>query len=399
MRTLGATVVAEVYPEGERVTALIIEYSQLVDGRSIFASSYELDGIPIIDAYVASAKSKEGRTSIGLFVVLLLDTTVQSLLTLATEDGLLVRRVPPLVLHQVKEIRGSDGSLLVAGEEAIPIRAQQQVALEAFTEHSFSHPSLSEPLRYSLHTPAEAPGSRLYPLVLFMHDRGVVSATERFGLIQGVGALVWVESKAPQKEPCFVVAVHYTRAIVNDNFEATEELEGTKELLDYLIGQYPVDTKRIYGTGQSMGCMSLMEMGIRYPDFFAGLLLVSGQWDPKRIHTLGKVPLWALVAQDDSRAFQGMSACIQSLMKAGFSVTTATWDGSVDLGVLNQYAQRQMQSADYSLFTVFQESSVIRPGLCIDTTLPRMLQNHVAAWRVVYQLEAVRDWLFRQCRK
>ena len=40
------------------------------------------------------------------------------------------------------------------------------------------------------------------------------------------------------------------------------------------------DKNRIYGTGQSMGCMMLCELNIRYPGFFGGCFLVAGQWNP-----------------------------------------------------------------------------------------------------------------------
>lgn len=63
--------------------------------------------------------------------------------------------------------------------------------------------------------------------------------------------------------------------------------------------------------------------------------------------------------------------------------------------MLEQKAREQQDKAK-SHFTIFGGSTVVRSDLIINTSLPGMLQNHMATWRLVYQLETLHDWLFRQ---
>ena len=47
-------------------------------------------------------------------------------------------------------------------------------------------------------------------------------------------------------------------AFENLTSTTTEYVELTKRFIDYMAEEYAVDTDRIYGTGQSMGCMTTL---------------------------------------------------------------------------------------------------------------------------------------------
>ena len=49
--------------------------------------------------------------------------------------------------------------------------------------------------------------------------------------------------------------------------------------------EYAVDTDRIYGTGQSMGCMTTLILASEFPDLYAACMFVDGQWDTE-LHTI-----------------------------------------------------------------------------------------------------------------
>jgi predicted peptidase len=65
----------------------------------------------------------------------------------------------------------------------------------------------------------------------------------------------------------------------------------------------------------------------KYPDMFAGAMLVAGQWDPTKVTPL-KNNLWIVVSQGDAKAYLGMNAITNTLEKeGGAKVSRAIWDG------------------------------------------------------------------------
>jgi|SRR5882757_6340983 len=64
------------------------------------------------------------------------------------------------------------------------------------------------------------------------------------------------------------------------------------KLLDKSIAENPVDTKRIYVTGLSMGGFATWEILQREPGKFAAAIPVCGGGDPAFVGKLAKVPIW-----------------------------------------------------------------------------------------------------------
>lgn len=143
-------------------------------------------------------------------------------------------------------------------------------------------------MKYNLFVPKNYDKNKAYPMVLFIHDAGVISAETDTTLIQGLGAVIWATPSEQAKHECFVLAPQYASATVNDNSETTEDLDATVNLINSLEDQYNIDKNRLYTTGQSMGCMSSIALNIKYPDLFAASLLVAGQWDPTKVSALAK---------------------------------------------------------------------------------------------------------------
>lgn len=152
-------------------------------------------------------------------------------------------------------------------------------------------------LLYNLYIPENLEKGKKYPLVLFIHDMGSCSADVKNTLIQGKGATVWAADAWQKRQPCFVLAPCYERQCANDDFQVTWEADATIGLVKELLLQYAaIDEKRIYGTGQSMGCMMLCELMLRNPGFFGGCFLVAGQWNPKTMGSVKKENIWILVS-------------------------------------------------------------------------------------------------------
>jgi predicted peptidase len=72
------------------------------------------------------------------------------------------------------------------------------------------------------------------------------------------------------------------------------------ELLDEIIESQPVDRKRIYVTGLSMGGFGTWDIIQRQPKVFAAAMPVCGGGDPAFAKKLKKLSLWAFHGDSDT---------------------------------------------------------------------------------------------------
>ncbi len=263
---------------------------------------------------------------------------------------------------------------------------------EGFREFSFEAQG-GRRLAYHLFCPLEIEEGKTYPLVLFMHDAGSCSMGIMAPLIQGNGATVWAKKRAQQRHACFVLAPWYPDKAANDSFEVTWEADATIELVRELLGRYPIDEKRIYGTGQSMGCMMLCDLMLKNPGFFAGCFLVAGQWNPAVMGAVKNENIWILVSEMDEKAFPIMGACMEQVEKQGGRVIRGTLDAKASLEEQNNRVREIARAGEHIFFTWYEKDSVLPEG-----ERPFPGAYHVNTWAHAYNLESIQDWLFAQSR-
>jgi len=265
--------------------------------------------------------------------------------------------------------------------------------VDEFQQLVYTDPKSGIILNYNLYTPREYDSNKSYPLILFIHDGGTVSPEPRTTLIQGLGAVIWAIPSEQAKHECFVVAPQYSKGIVNDQSEATQDLDATVELIHHLATHYSIDQNRIYTTGQSMGCMASIEMLIRYPDLFAAALLIAGQWDAIKMAILTHANMWIVVSEGDRRAFPGMNASMAALEVAGAKISRATWNGQASPEEFSSEVSKMIAEGNNIKYTVLEKGTVVPQGLIEDGG-----NNHVHTWRIAYAIEGLRDWLFTQVK-
>lgn len=259
---------------------------------------------------------------------------------------------------------------------------------DSFQQLEFHDPKSGVTLKYNLFTPGDLDPEKSYPLVLFIHDLGVLSDHTDTTLYQGLGAVIWATPAEQAKHPCFVLAPQYATKIVNDESEFTPEVPATAELVKALLGQYNIDPARLYTTGQSMGCMASIALLIDFPDLFAAALLVAGQWDAQKTAVLGNANLWVVVAEGDEKAFPGMNASMAALEAGGAKVGRATWDGRANPAEFAAEVERMLAEDTPIKYTVLQAGTVVPEGLPDDG-----INNHMNTWPIAYRIDGLRDWL------
>ena len=305
------------------------------------------------------------------------------------------RNMPPtkllpiqVTVTQTGVIAAADGSEIAPDGAAHVSDRTVEPIVEEFVQGEFRS------IPYNLYTPKNMEEGKLYPLVMFIHDAGPCGPDPKITLAQGHGAISFATPAWQAEHPCFVLAPQIDRHVhlTNDDSTCSKEIYDIKALVDHIVETNPIDAKRLYTTGQSMGCMASCELNVLFPDFFAASLLVAGQWSGERMANAYKGnKFWILVSEHDAKAFPGMNAVTEAIEAKGVEVARYRWDGKADAEKLTELArQAVMENPDVNVhYTVFNDSTVV-PEWADDNPG----SNHVNTWRVVYPVDGLREWLF-----
>lgn len=372
---LSVTAVTDNFPDGQKITAARVQFD--CDASSVHPESLRVEGKTI------TAVHTQGDT-----VVLSLEPT--GLIPPPPKPpkgagGPPPQRkgppnLPPAVRKPVEVTVLWDGAAYRSDRTSEPV-------VEDFRQYQL------DGMWYNLYSPKLEEG-KTYPLVLFIHDAGACGADPKITLSQGNGAVSFAAPEWQRRHPCFVLAPQVDKSpygpMTDDDFGVTEDFDRVKRILDHVLETYPVDTKRIYTTGQSMGCMASCELNIRWPELFAASLLVAGQWSPEKMaQSCPNNNFWILVSEGDRKACPGMTAVTDAMEAAGASVLRSIWDGTKQPEELTALAHGEMEKQGNVRFTIFEGSTVLR-----DFSDPNPGAHHMGTWPVVYQIDGIKQWLF-----
>ena len=198
-------------------------------------------------------------------------------------------------------------------------------------------------VKYNLFVPKDYNKAQEYPLVVFIHDAGALSDSTAAVLSQN-GAKVWAEESMQAKHPCFVLAPQFDHVTLGDTSEPTPDLKATVALIGQICREFSIDENRIYGTGQSMGCMQTIVTAINYPDLYAAMYLVAGQWEAEDCDPLADKKVWIVVSEDDQRAYPGMNAITEYLVGQGASLFREPMNAQAPAEEWSEYAEKAIAS-------------------------------------------------------
>ncbi len=388
--------ITDIFGEGQKCTAAAIEYNTVIDGTSLNINDFEVEGRTITSVYTNDVPVHENYGKNGKFVILELDSegTAGAVREMSGHGphGRSVFHEAVVRVTQKRDIRTATGEICTGFNEAMENNKTMDAQADKFGEFSFHVPGTDRKMNYRLYVPEDYNPLEKYPLVLFIHDAGACADETIAPLAQGMGAVIWSAQEEQKKHKCFVLAPCYPFVCANDDFEVTPEAEYTVKLIKEITYKYSIDKNRIYGTGQSMGCMMLCEMNIRYPDLFAGCLLVAGQWNPETMGVCKDKNCWIIVSQGDKKAFPIMDACMKSMEKAGGKVTRGAFNAKASDEELRAVIEKLESDGNNMYFTWFEGESVIPEGVIKSDSG----MHHVMTWVRAYDITALRDWLLKQ---
>lgn len=379
-------------PRGELTVAVAVDYGVRIEESSVSTAVYEVSGRQITNVEVVDGLNGEKEP----YVLISLDPRDEKAMTrkmVGFGPNTSTKVTGPNVkIKQREAILTTDGKALPGWNFWKKHTKSVNRLTDQFAEHQYETKE-GNVLTYHLYVPQDIRAGEKLPIVLFMHDSAVCSSDTEAPLVQGMGGVVWVRENEQKKRPCFVLVPQYRRKTAEDDFTVTWECEATVNLLKELTEQYPIDTGRIYGTGQSMGCMMLYEMNIMHPDLFASSFLVAGQWNPVDIAKLKDKNLWILVSEKDEKAYPINKEAMELLKEAGGKVATGSLDAKASEGEQQKFVENIIAQNANVQFTWYEGESVLPPGF---QAFPGCF--HLLTWSYAYEVEGIRKWMFSKHR-
>ncbi|EPC1668497.1 TPA: PHB depolymerase family esterase [Yersinia enterocolitica] len=408
------TAITQVYGDGVRLTGVAVQYNQPVNGKELKPTDFTVEGRTVTDVFTSHSADPADKAPSGEYVIIALSPEDKNA-ALAEKlpqpkkdksenpgqggpgkagDIPVYDRVYPAAaasFTQLSELHTVSGQAILPKEKELATDKVKNLIVDDFKQLEYRDPKTGKTLKYNLYVPAGYTQEHAWPLVLFMHDAGATSDVTQTTLFQGLGAISWASPEDQAQRPCFILAPQYAEIIADDNSQTSDMLDTTIDLINALCQQYNIDRKRLYVTGQSGGCMMSIAMNIKYPDLFAASLLVAGQWDPALVKSLAGQKLWIIVSQDDDKAWPGQNAIIDVLKKEGAKVAEAVWDGTWDAEQFRRAFEKiDAENASINYIT-FRTGTVVPTGESMAGA-----SGHRNTWRIAYNIEPVREWIFRQ---
>ena len=232
-----------------------------------------------------------------------------------------------------------------------------------FEQKTFTDDETGLSITYNLYLPEGYDEAASYPMVVFIGDSTCAGDDPTYSLTQGRGALVWATDEWQSVNPTIVAVPTYPETILDDHngYTTTEYVELTKRYIDYMCEEYAVDAERIYGTGQSMGCMTTLILASEYPDLYAACMFVDGQWDVNALSGLENQSFVYFAAEDDTSAWSGAQEVMEMFDTDGVSYEYVQWDGTWSVDELSS-AANDLFNADENQYFISWKTGTIDAG-------------------------------------
>ncbi len=296
---------------------------------------------------------------------------------------------------------------------------------DKFEQKTYSDSESGLSITYNLYLPEDYDASSSYPMVVFIGDSSCAGSDATVSLTQGRGGLVWATEEWQSVYPTIVAVPTYPETILDDHgsYTTTEYVELTKRCIDYMSSEYAVDTNRIYGTGQSMGCMTTLILASEYPDLYAACMFVDGQWDISTLTGLENQAFVYFAAEDDTNAWNGAQEVMSMFDTDSVSYKYAQWDGNWTVDELSD-AAKELFTSDEDQYFISWATGTIEPksGGMGGSGAPsgnfggpgdsgsssgmsggpsggtNSSSYHMASFDYAYNCVAVMEWLFQQSK-
>lgn len=283
---------------------------------------------------------------------------------------------------------------------------------DKFEQKTYTDESTGLSITYDLFLPEGYDENAEYPMVVFIGDMTTVGDDPTVSLTQGRGALVWATDEWQSVYPTIVAVPTYPETIIDDrngSAAVTDYVELTKSFIESMTEEYAVDADRIYGTGQSMGCMTTLYLASQYPDLYAGCMFVDGQWDVSQLEGLKTENFVYFAAEDDENAWNGAQEVMEMIDDEAY----AQWDGMWSPDELTAAAKDLFKEGTSRYFISWKTGTIDASSGSMGGMSGGGMQGgnggggnsgmgsvayHMASFDYAYNCIAAMEWLFHQTK-
>ena len=186
-------------------------------------------------------------------------------------------------------------------------RLETQEAAASYEAHELEVEGRA--LRYRLLSPEGLEEGKTYPLVLFLHgagERGDDNEKQLEYLPEAMAREPYRSEYrafvlAPQLPPGEAWSTQLHRPIESSPLAPPNRaLRSVETLLAHTLLTRPIDRRRVYLTGLSMGGYGSWELACHHPDLFAAVAPICGGGDPTSAWRLRDTPVWAIHGTADN---------------------------------------------------------------------------------------------------
>ena len=166
------------------------------------------------------------------------------------------------------------------------------------------HSSPEGNLPYRLFVPAEYDSTKRYPLILWLHGASG-SGEDNKGQITGdqvPGTQTWVTPQQQAEQPAFVLVPQTNSGWGSPEArDLTPPLAMVMQILDAVSAEFPIDPRRFYALGQSMGGSGVWSLVTHHPQRFAAAVLVCPViYHVEHAPKAAGLPMWIFIGDRDN---------------------------------------------------------------------------------------------------
>ena len=206
------------------------------------------------------------------------------------------------------------------------------ILVYCFDEETFHYTGgkyQNEEIKYRLHVPKNIRAGRKYPLIVHLHGIGEAGSNNTSSLVHLHSILPVLIG--PESEDFFMLVTQCPEETPHWSFRSAKDgtLDVLAAVMEHVIAEHPIDTKRITTTGVSSGGWGVWELLLKYPDTFAGAVPTSCGVPPQlqRLTALKKTPVWSFVNKGDIDPASNQTA-IHAISSSGGSMVLTECDAS-----------------------------------------------------------------------
>jgi predicted peptidase len=180
---------------------------------------------------------------------------------------------------------------------------------------------------YRLFIPSAYDSTHAYPLVVHLHHATQTGNDNRITI--DTASLIWTEDDVQGTDPVFILTpqvptgewwVNWFWGNGNYNMDEvpiSDAMANTIEIIEEILGEFFIDTNRVYVTGGSMGGFGCWDLITRRPDLFVAAIPYLGGGDPRKADRIAGMSIWAFHgALDDVVPVEATREMVDSLRAA-----------------------------------------------------------------------------------